>query len=86
MACRSQMAEIWCLRTDLVCQLQVQFYACFMGDGRQMEHTVGAASQCHIHSQCIQKCLFGHDVSRADIFFKKLHNFHSCMLRELDSL
>ena len=39
-ACRCQMAKIRNSCTELVEDLHVQFYACFVGDGQQMENAV----------------------------------------------
>ena len=52
-SCRSQMAEVRGLLTDGICHLRIQLYACLMRDGRQMQHTVGGTSKCHIDGQRI---------------------------------
>ena len=68
-SCRSQMAEVRGLLADGVCHLRIQLYACLMRNGRQMQHTVGGTSQCHIDGQSVQECFFCHDVSWTDILF-----------------
>ena len=52
-ACGSQMAEVRGLLADGVCHLRIQLYACLMRNGRQMQHTVGGTSQCHIDGQSV---------------------------------
>ena len=46
-----------------------------MGDSRQMQHAVGAASKSHIHGQGIAECCFSHDVSWTDIFIYPGYEF-----------
>ena len=52
-ACRCKMAKVRGLLTDGICHLRIQLYACLMRDGRQMQHTVGGTSKCHIDGQRI---------------------------------
>ena len=52
-SCRSQMTEVRGLLADGVCHLRIQLYACLMRNGRQMQHTVGGTSQCHIDGQSV---------------------------------
>ena len=85
-ACRCQMAQVRCLCGQFVCDIQVQIHTGFICDGRQMQHGVGGAAQCHIHGQSIHKCLLRHDIARTDVLFNQFHDFHTRMLCQADTL
>ena len=50
-----------------------------------MEHTVGGATQRHIHGQGVHECLFCHNIAGADILADKLHNRHTRVLGQLNA-
>ena len=83
---RCQVTQIRSLGRDLVGDLQVQFHTCFSCDSGQMQHGIGRASQCHIHSQGISEGFRSHDVSGTDIFLYQFHDLHAGMLCQTDTL
>ena len=83
-SCRSKVAQIWCLLTDSICKINLKIHSDLMSDCRKMKHTVRRTSQCHIYCQCIQNCIFCHDISRTDILSHQFHHLHTCMLCKLN--
>ena len=57
-ACRRQMAEVRGPCADFIGDVHIQVHTGLMGDGRQMQHTVGGASKGHIYGQGIHECFF----------------------------
>ena len=49
-------------------------YACFVGDGQQVEYTVGGTAQSHIAGQSIAQGLFVDDVPCLDVLFHQVHD------------
>ena len=83
--CGGEMAEVGCYCADLVGNIEIQIHAAFVSDGRQMQHTVGGASKCHIHGQRVHQCFFCHNIAGTDILAKKLHHRHTRVLGKLDA-
>ena len=79
------MAKVWCLCTDLIGNIHIQFNTGFMCNSRKMKHTVCGTSECHIYSQSIHKCFFCHDISWTNVLFKHLHNLHTCMFCQTET-
>ncbi len=84
--CRCQMAQIWRALADLVCLPDLEIKACFMGDGREVQHGVGGAAKGHIDGQSVQERVLCHDVTRTDISPHKLHDLHAGFLGQTDPL
>ena len=84
--CRCQMAEIRCLCAHFICKGNVKVPSDFMGNCRQMQHTVGRTSKCHINRQGIHDRVFCHDVPRTDILSVHLHYLHTCVFCQFDPL
>ena len=64
----------------------VEVDAALVRDGRQVQHGVGGAAERHVHGERVAERVLGHDVTRLDVLFEQLHNFHACLFAELDSL
>ena len=80
------MTQVRSLLTDRVCKADIKIKANLMGNGRKMQHRVGGAAQCHIHSQCIHDGFLCDDVAGTDILIVHIHNCHTGMLCKLDAL
>ena len=80
------MAEIWRAVGHFVDDVRIDRHARFVGNGRQMEHGVGAAAQRHIDGQRVVKGRFCHDIEGADILFDHFHDLHARVLRQTQSL
>ena len=85
-ACRCKMAEVRSLGAYLVSHVKVDIYAAFVGDSREMEHTVCGTSKSHISCESVLESLLCHDIERADILSVEFHNLHTCLLCKLDTL
>ena len=85
-ACRSQVADVRGACADLVDHIQVDLDAAFVGNCRQVEHTVGGAAQRHVCGQCIFESVCGHDVTGTDVLPVHIHNCHASLLCQLDAL
>ena len=51
-----------------------------------MKHGVGGAAKCHINRQSIHNCFLGDDIPGTDILAEQLHNSHTGMFCQLNSL
>ena len=78
------MAEVRCLLTDAVREINLKIHTYFMSDRRQMQHTVGRASKRHIYGEGIQDRLLSHDIPWADVLLPQLHHLHACLLGKTD--
>ena len=65
---------------EVVGHIQVQLDAALVGDGGQMEHSVGGAAQRHIHRLGIVEGGGGHDVPGLNVFFHQFHDLHTRVL------
>ena len=86
MACRCKVAEVRSLCAYLVSHVKVDIYAAFVGDSREMEHTVCGTSKSHICCKSVLKSLLCHDIERTDILSVEFHYLHTCLLSKLDTL
>ena len=81
---RSQVAEVWNFGAEFVEDVQVKMYACFVGDGQQVEYAVGGAAQSHIAGQSVAQGLFVDDIPRLDVLFHQVHDSHSGVFCQTD--
>ena len=81
---RSQVAEVWNFGTEFVEDVQVKMYACFVGDGQQVEYTVGGTAQSHIAGQSVAQGLFIDDIPCLDVLFHQVHDSHSGVFCQTD--
>ncbi len=79
-----QVAEVGGLFADRVGNIQVDFNAALVGNGRQVKHGIGGAAQGHVHSKGVVKSLFCHNVSRADVLFHHVHHCHARVFCQLN--
>ena len=82
---RCQMAQVRGLFADPVCDVEVDLDAALVRDGRQMQHTVRGAAECHIDRKCVHNGVLRHDVTRANILSQHIHDRHACVLCKLDT-
>ena len=79
------MAEVGCYGTNLIGNIQIEFHSALVSDSGQMQHTVGRATESHIHSKSVHQSLFCHNITGTDIFTKQFHNCHTCMFGKLNT-
>ncbi len=75
-----KVTQVGCLCTYLIGNVKVYLYAALVGNGREMEHTVGGAAQRHIHRKGVHYGIVGHDVQGTDVLPPQLHYLHTCLL------
>ena len=84
-ACRCEMAQVRCLRGNLVCDFHIDLDACLMCNCRQMKHCICRAAESHVDRQSIHKRFTGHDISRKNLVLYKVHDLVSGVLGKTDS-
>ena len=80
------MAEIRGALGNFVGFREINIDSAFVGNSRKVEHRVGGAAKRHVQHQGIFECLAGHDVAGKDIVADKIHDAHTGLLREADTL
>src|SRR5699024_3283605 len=71
------------LGADRVDGGQVHGNARLVGDGQQVQHTVGAAAQGHVGGQGVFKGGGGEDIPGAEVLLHQLHHLHARVLCQL---
>ena len=79
------MAKVGRFFADGVHFVQIKRYATFVGNRRQMQHTVRRTAQRHIRGNRVPDRRRRHNIAGTDILFHKLHNLHTRVFCKLDT-